>query len=378
MTVAVTTLASTVAALLGLGLVMLYSSSMAKFGTHDLVMQLVWVALGFGLCAAATWLDYQKLKKVHWWLYGSTVLILMLVFVPGLGHASHGAHRWLGRGKFTVQPSEFAKIVLLIVLAWYGDRYQRQMPAWIRGMAVPLVIIAPVLGLIFVEPDRGQTILLSSVCIGMLLVAGVRWRCLILPVLLGAAGLAFSLLHDHMRSGRIQAWLHPNAHADDAARQALQAMYGLGSGGWFGLGLGNGLRKYGYLPEIHTDFIFANIGEELGLIATLLVVAGFVIIALCGIHISVHARDTFGGLLALGLTLLIGLQAAINIGVVTSALPNKGLPLPFISYGGSNLLAMFTALGFLFSIARQADPVVRLAPPPVAANDDNPFAAKPA
>jgi cell division protein FtsW len=378
MKVAVTTLASTVAALLGLGLVMLYSSSMAKFGTHDLVMQLVWVALGFGLCAAATWLDYQQLKKVHWWLYGFALLILVLVFVPGLGHASHGAHRWLGRGRFTVQPSEFAKIVLIIVLAWYGDRYQRQMPAWNRGMLLPVLIIAPVLGLLFLEPDWGQTILLSTVCAGMLLVAGMRWRCLFIPAVLGGAGLAVFFLHDHMHQGRLQAWLHPDAHASGTARQALQAMYGLGSGGWFGLGLGNGLRKYGYLSEIHTDFIFANIGEELGLIATLLVVAAFVIIAVCGVRISLHARDTFGGLLALGLTLLICLQAAINIGVVTSALPNKGLPLPFISYGGSNLLAMFTALGFLFSIARQAEPVVRLAPPPVAVNDDNPFAAKPA
>jgi cell division protein FtsW len=375
MKVAVTTLASTIAALLGLGLVMLYSSSMTKYGTHDLIMQLVWVGLGFGLCVTATVVNYQELKKIQWLMYGFSVFILVLVFVPFIGHASHGAHRWIGRSAFTVQPSEFAKIALIIVLAWYADRYQRQMHTWIRGMLFPVLIIGPVLGLIYIEPDRGQTILLSSVCGGMLLVSGVRWRCLSLPALLGAAGLGFSLLHDHMRQGRIQAWLHPAAHADGAARQALEAMYGLGSGGWTGLGLGNGLRKFGYLPEIHTDFIFANIGEELGVVATLLVVVGFVIIALCGIYISLHARDTFGSLLALGLTLLICLQAAINIGVVTSALPNKGLPLPFISYGGSNLLAMFTALGFLFSIARQAEPVVRIAPSPNLA-DDNPFAAK--
>jgi cell division protein FtsW len=375
MKVAVTTLASTVAALLGLGLVMLYSSSMTKFGTHDLIMQLVWVALGFGLCVTATGFNYQALKQVHWFGYGFSVLILALVFVPGIGHASHGAHRWLGRSAFTVQPSEFAKIALIISLAWYGDRYQRQMPTWIRGMAVPLLLIAPIPGLIFIEPDRGQTILLAAVCGGVLLVAGVRWRCLILPVLLAAGGLAFSLLHDHMRQGRIQAWLHPDAHANGAALQAQQAMYGLGAGGWTGLGLGNGLRKFGYLAEIHTDFIFANIGEELGLIATLLVVLGFVVIAVCGVYIALHARDTFGGLLALGLTLLICLQAAINIGVVTSALPNKGLPLPFISYGGSNLLAMLTSLGILFSIARQAEPVIRRAPV-APAPDDNPFAAK--
>lgn len=375
MKVAVTTLASTVAGLLGLGLVMLYSSSMTKVGTHDLIMQLVWVALGLGVCVTLTVLDYQALKRVQWLGYGLAVLVLVLVFIPGIGHASHGAHRWLGRGGFTVQPSEFGKLALILVLAWYGDRYQRQMPSWGRGMALPVLIILPILALIYLEPDRGQTILLSAVCGGMLLVAGVRWRCLSVPALLGLAGMAKSLTHDHMRQGRIQAWLHPDAHANGTAMQAMQAMLGLGDGGWTGLGLGNGIRKFGYLSEIHTDFILANIGEELGLVATLLVVLGFVLIALCGVYISLHARDTFGGLLALGITLLICLQAAINIGVVTSALPNKGLPLPFISYGGSNLVAMFACLGILFSIARQGETVVSVTPPNPAA-DDNPFAAK--
>ena len=377
MKVAVTTLASTVAALLGLGLVMLYSSSMTRVGAHDLVWQFGWVALGFGLCVTAALRDYAELKELRWVLYGGSLVMLLLVFAPLIGHASHGAHRWIGRGHVTVQPSEFVKIALIIVLAWYGDRYQRQMPAWIRGALYPVLLIAPVLALIFREPDRGQTILLSSVCLGMLLVAGVRWRCILIPASLALGGLAVSLWHDKMRRGRFDAWLHPDAHANGAALQAQQAMYGLGSGGWFGTGLGNGLRKYGYLPEINTDFIFANIGEELGLITTLLVVVAFVIIALCGMYIALHARDTFGGLLAVGITLLICLQAAINIGVVTSALPNKGLPLPFISYGGSNLLALFIGLGILFSIARLAEPAVKPAPIP-STGDDNPFAARPA
>ena len=374
MKVAVTTLASTVAALLGLGLVMLYSSSMTRSGVHDLVMQIVWVGLGFGLCAAAASLDYHLLKRVHWWLYGLSVLVLGLVFVPHIGHASHGAHRWLAFKHFTLQPSEFAKPALILVLAWYADRHPRQMPTWWRGLGVPLLIIAPLLGLLFLEPDWGQTVLLASVCGGLLLAAGVRKRCLFLTGLAGGAGFVYVILHDRMHHGRITAWMHPDAHANGAALQAQQAMYGLGAGGWTGLGLGNGLRKFGYLPEIHTDFIFANIGEELGLIATLLVVAGFVSIALCGIYIALHAREVFGRLLALGITLMICLQAAINIGVVTSALPNKGLPLPFISYGGANLLAMFLSLGLLFSVARQAAPVVKTTPLPAA--DDNLFAAK--
>jgi len=153
-------------------------------------------------------------------------------------------------------------------------------------------------------------------------------------------------------------------------------MIALGSGGWAGLGLGNGRQKLGFVPEDHTDFIFSIIGEELGLIATLLVVLAFVIIAICGIYIALRARDPFGGLLAVGITFLISLQAAINIGVVTSALPNKGLPLPFISYGGSNLLAMFTCVGLLFSVARHAPAREKVARKPAAVIDENPFAAR--
>ena len=375
MKVAVTTLAFCVAALMALGLVMLYSSMMTtSAGAHDLMMQLVWCALGFALCVTATALDYQLLKKLAWPAFGFALVLLALVFAPLVGHASHGAHRWIGRGHVTLQPSEFAKVALIIALAWYGDRNQRQMHTWKRGILIPMVIIGAILGLIFVEPDRGQTILLAAVSGAMLLIAGVRWRSILIPVFLGAAGLAFSLFHDSMRKGRISAWLHPEAHAGGAALQAQQAMIGLGSGGWCGVGLGNGLQKNGYLPEIQTDFIFANIGEELGLVATLFVVLSFVVIAICSIYIALHARDTFGFLLASGITFLISLQAVINIGVVTSALPNKGLPLPFISYGGSNLLAMLTCVGLLLSVARRAVPATIFASDLAA--DDNPFAAR--
>jgi cell division protein FtsW len=379
MKVAVTTLAFCVAALLSLGLVMLYSSMMmTPAGAHDLMMQLIWCALGFGLCVTAATLDYQLLKKLAWPVYLFALVLLGLVFLPLIGHASHGAHRWIGRGHFTVQPSEFAKVALVIMLAWFGGRYQRKIHTWWHGIIFPTLIIGAVLGLIFFEPDRGQTILLAAVSGAMLLIAGVRWKHLLVPAVIGAAGLAFSLFHDSMRKGRIAAWLHPDAHADGAALQAHQAMIGLGSGGWFGVGLGNGMRKFGYLPEIHTDFIFANIGEELGLVATLLVVLAFVVIAICGFYISLRAREPFGGLLAAGITLLISLQAVINIGVVTSALPNKGLPLPFISYGGSNMIAMLACVGILFSIARRA-PVREKVPRSASDVDeisDNPFAAR--
>ena len=375
MKVAVTTLAFCVAALLALGLVMLYSSSVTQVGGHYLMMQLIWCAFGFTLCVAATALDYQLLKKIAAPIFILALLLLLLVLVPHIGRKINGARRWFDFHGVRFQPSEFGKIALIIMLAWYGDRYQRQMPAWKRGVIFPGALIALMLGLVFVEPDRGTTILLAAVSGTMLLIAGVRLKCIVLPILLGVAGLAVSLLHDPMRLRRIFGWWDLEQHKDGVGYQAYQAMIALGSGGWMGLGLGNGRQKLGFVPEDHTDFIFSIIGEELGLIATLLVVLAFVVIAICGIYIALRARDPFVSLLAAGITFLISLQAAINIGVVTSALPNKGLPLPFISYGGSNLLAMLTCVGLLFSIARQA-PAREKVRATAAVIDENPFAAK--
>jgi cell division protein FtsW len=368
-------LAFCVAALLALGLVMLYSSSVTQVGGHYLMMQLIWCAFGFTLCVTATALDYQLLKKIAAPIFILALLLLLLVLVPHIGRKINGARRWFDFHGVRFQPSELGKIALIIMLAWYGDRYQRQMQTWKRGILFPGALIALTLGLVFVEPDRGTTILLAAVSGMMLLIAGVRLKCIVLPVLLGVAGLAVSLLHDPMRLRRIFGWWDMEQHKDGVGYQAYQAMIALGSGGWTGLGLGNGRQKLGFVPEDHTDFIFSIIGEELGLIATLLVVLAFVVIAICGIYIALRARDPFGSLLAAGVTFLISLQAAINIGVVTSALPNKGLPLPFISYGGSNLLAMLACVGLLFSIARHA-PAREKVRATAAVIDENPFAAK--
>jgi cell division protein FtsW len=368
MKVAVTTLAFCVAALRALGLVMLYSSSMTQVGAHYLMMQLVWCVFGFALCVTMTALDYERLKKIAWPFFTLAFFLLTGVI--------NGARRWFNFGGIRLQPSELGKLALIIILAWYGDRYQRKMQTLKWGIIFPGALIALMLGLIFREPDRGTTILLAAVGGSILLLAGVQWKFIVPPVVLAMVGLTISILHDPMRLRRIFSWL--NTDKEGVGYQAYQAMIALGSGGWFGLGLGNGRQKLGFVPEHHTDFIFSIIGEELGLVATLLVIVAFVVIVLCGIYIALHARDTFGLLLAAGVTLLIGLQASINIGVVTSALPNKGLPLPFISYGGSNLLAMLTCVGILFSVARQG--IVREKIPKAAKTiieaDDNPFAAR--
>lgn len=352
---AVTVLVFCVAGLLSLGLVMLYSSSMADHGSHFVKVQLIWSALGVLACVSAVFLDYRLFKRLAWPLFGVALILLVLVFVAPIGIHRNGASRWLGFHKMSLfQPSEVAKLALIIVLAWYGERFQRQMPTWKRGIFFPGIIVALVLGLIFCEPDRGTTILLAGVSATMLLIAGVRWRFILPPMLVGLVGLAFSLWRDPMRARRILSWWRLEDNKSGVGYQAYQAMLALGAGGWTGLGLGNGRQKLGFVPEQHTDFIFSIIGEELGLIATALIILAFVAIVVCGIYIAVQAPDTFGLLLGTGISFMIGLQAFINIGVVTSALPNKGLPLPFISYGGSNLLLMLTSVGLLLSIARQA------------------------
>jgi len=358
---ATTILIFCVALLLGLGMVTLYSASMnmelarSTVGSDFLRSQLVWCGFGLVGCVTAALVDYRRWKKISPWLLGVSAILLVLVFVPKVGFATKGAHRWIGLPHLPhFQPSELAKLSLILFLAAYGERYHRQMGRFAEGLAIPGAIIALILGLIFVEPDRGCTILLAAVAGSILIIAGVRLLYLAAPVALASAGLVFSLIHDPMRLNRILAWLHPERSKEGVGYQAYEAMIALGSGGWFGLGLGNSRQKLGFVPEHHTDFIFSIIGEELGLVTTLAVVVLFMVLIACGLYIARRAEDKFGLLLGTGLTFMIGIQAFINMGVVTSLLPNKGMPLPFISYGGSNLLLMLVSVGLLLSISRFA------------------------
>ncbi|MHB8521047.1 MAG: putative lipid II flippase FtsW [Limisphaerales bacterium] len=353
-----------VGGLLALGMVMLYSAStgMVHFGARYLLMQMAWGGLGLAACMAAASLDYRDLKKVSGLLLGLSLVLLALVLVPGIGHKTHGARRWFRFHELQFQPSELAKLALVIALARYGERWQWQMRTFRRGIVIPGALIGVTLGLIFIEPDWGSTILLATVSVCLLLLAGTRWIFLAPPGIGAVAGLGFCLWHNPVRLNRVLAFLHPEQYKDGVGYQAYQAMIALGSGGWTGLGLGNSRQKLGFVPERHTDFILSIIGEELGLITTLAVVLAFLVLVLCGFYIAWRAREPFGFLLAAGITLLVGLQAFINIGVVTSALPNKGLPLPFISYGGSNLVMMLTCVGVLLSVARNAPESLETAP----------------
>ena len=299
-----------VAVLLGLGMITLYSSSMnlelrrsaGAVGSDFLRSQMVWGVFGLAGCAVAAAVDYRRWKRMAPWILGFSVVLLILVFVPHIGWAAKagsdgggavGAHRWVGLPYVPHSPhfqaSELAKLAVILFLAAYADHYQRQMGTFKHGLAIPIALLAIPVALIFREPDRGCTILLALVAGAMLIVAGVRLLYFAAPVLLAAGGLAFSFIHDPMRMKRILAWLHPELNKDGAGYQAYQAMIAFGSGGWTGLGLGDSRQKLGFIPEHHTDFIFAIIGEELGLVATLAVVLLFVALMFCGIYIARRA-----------------------------------------------------------------------------------------
>jgi cell division protein FtsW len=338
-------------------MITLYSCSNLAFGTRYLVQQASWAACGIAACLVAASIDYRAWRNWAWAPFILSFVALMLVWAPGIGMTINGSARWLNLHVGSFQPSEAAKIALILFLAWYADKYQEQMRSFWRGLVLPgsiaMVLIVPV----FFEPDRGTTILMSGLTVALLVLAGVRWHYVIPPAIAGAIGMACILVTDPMRFRRILAWLDPEQYkATASGYQAWQALIALGAGGPLGAGLGNGRQKLGFLPEHHTDFIFSMVGEELGLAGTLAVLAAYAVFVICGVFIAWNARETFGLMLASGVTFLIGMQAFINIGVVTSALPNKGLALPFISYGGSSLLLMLFGVGVLLSVARHAGP----------------------
>jgi cell division protein FtsW len=254
------------------------------------------------------------------------------------------------------------------------------MSGWWRGVVAPGVVVMVVVGLIFAEPDVGNALVLSAVSGAVLVVAGIRLRYILPPALLGLLAVSLFIYHNPVRFSRIYSWMHVEETRADKGLQAYQAKVALGSGGLTGRGLGESREKMGYLPEHQTDFIYAIIGEELGLVGTGAVLVAFLAILVCGLYIAWNAADTFGLLLGCGITFLIACQALVNIGVVTSALPNKGLPLPFISRGGSNLLLLLACVGLLLSIAgrgRTADAIDESLEGDKEFRDPNPFRPRP-
>jgi cell division protein FtsW len=344
--------------MLVIGIVMLFSTSaFAKDSHGDMYFfvkrQAVWLAVGLVVCAVAAIVDYHFWLRTWWIWFGLALVALAFCFVPHFGMRINGSRRWVALGPATFQPSEIAKVAVIFFLAaWFASR-EKESSRLLPGFVIPFAIVCAALLLIVTEVDLGTTALIGATMFVVMFVAGTHPALLGLLSLCGLGGILFVATHMSERMGRLAAFMDPERFKDDAGLQQMQALIAWGSGGMEGLGLGNGRQKMLYLPYAHTDFIFPMIGEELGLRMSLLVVFLFVVIIVCGLMIALHAKDRAGLLLGSGIVSLLGLQAAVNIGVTTSLLPNKGLPLPFVSYGGSNLAACLFGIGLLLNIYRQ-------------------------
>ena len=344
--------------LLVIGIVMLFSTSAFARDSHGDVYffikrQALWFGVGLVVCIFAALTDYHLWQRT-WWLWLAVALVVLtLCYVPHIGMRLNGSRRWIGWGPITLQPSELAKVAVIFFLAAWFSRYEKTDRKLFLGFILPLAIISLPAALVLGEVDLGTTALIGTTAFVVMFIAGASPLWLGAVSITGLGALLVVATQISERMGRLSAFLHPQHFKEDAGLQQMQALIAWGSGGMEGLGLGNGRQKMLYLPYAHTDFIFPIVGEELGLRFSLLVVFLFVVIIVCGTMIALHAKDRFGLLLGSGVVSLLALQAAVNIGVTTSLLPNKGLPLPFISYGGSNLVACMFGVGLLLNIYRQ-------------------------
>lgn len=338
-----------------LGLVMLFSAGAVRGAQSLLTKQFIWLGMSVFVGVYAAFMNLEWLRRRALLLYGVCMIALALTLVPGLGVKVNGAQRWLGLGPLRVQPSEFAKIGLVVILAVYFSARQRDIKTFTWGFFMPSMIIGCCCGLIILQPDFGTCFLCGAVAATMMFQSGTSLRWL-LPIA-GLAIIAFSILvyFDPVRIRRVTSFLDVEANAGDSAYQLWQGMLAFGVGGFNGVGLGMGRQQMHFLPEAHTDFIFPVIGEELGLISTLSILICFTLLFLFVYWKLRLSTKLYEYQLALGGLLFISLQAIINMGVVTGSLPTKGMSLPFISYGGSNLMVTFIFLGLIINVFRKMD-----------------------
>jgi cell division protein FtsW len=352
--------ALTTGALLFLGLVMILSASsvtsFAQYGSSFLFFkkQLLWAVVGVIGFFACSKLDYHRLRGVGYLLLIGSAALLVIVLVPGAGVMVGGSARWLRLGPLSFQPSEFAKLALILFSA---DVYSRKKESWFSEWShtmVPMVPILCILGLlVMLQPDMGTTVVLGAIGLSMLFIAGAPMGQLIPIGALGAGAATLLALAEPYRKARLLAFLNPFADPYNTGYQTVQSLIGIGSGGLFGVGLGASRQKWSYIPNAHTDYIFAILGEEMGLIGTMAVLGLFAFLVYLCIRIARKAPDRFGMLLACGIGVWIGFQALVNMGAVTASLPVTGVPLPLVSFGGSSLVASLMALGILRNIAAQ-------------------------
>lgn len=345
--------------LLAFGMVMVFSSSgiyasdKYKSIHYFLMKQFFWIGIGsIGLIFFKN-IKYEKLKQLAKPMFIIAVISLFLVFVPHLGKSAGGAKRWISVLGFTFEPSEFLKLAFIIYIAEAIERKHELIRDFARGFLPYLLILGGVAAVLLLQPDVGSILMLVFILSLMLFAGGVRLAHA-MAVALPMIPVAYMvIMKASYRSRRIKAFLDPWADPQGIGFQMVQSFIAFGSGGIFGKGLGNGTQKLFYLPESHTDFIFAIVGEEIGLIGATAVLLVFGFIIWKGIEIAIKLDDVFGKVLAVGITSWIGLQAFINMSVVTGLLPTKGLTLPFISYGGSSLLVNMMAIGLLLNLSKQ-------------------------
>lgn len=353
-------LVATVVGLTLFGVLMVYNASVAQayrdFNDkyYFLKKQVFWLFIGFTAAVFFSFVDYKFLRKFAPHALVVTVLLLLVVFLPSIGTRVKGAHRWISIGSFTLQPAEFAKLSLIVYLSAFFSKHGKSRPDFFRFMAVVAVFV----GLIMLEPDLGTTIVLVAVAFVLYFIAGGALKnfLFVLPVgLLLLVGLIFVAPYRLKRLETFFSTLIDPTAIDDplgSSYHIRQALIGLGSGGFLGVGLGRSRQKYEYLPEATTDSIFAIIGEELGFIGATVVVLALMYVVYQGFKISERAPDRFGQLLGFGLTTFIAVQALVNLGAMVALVPLTGVPLPFISYGGSSLLSVLIAVGILFNISK--------------------------
>lgn len=344
------------AGLLAIGIVMVFSSSSyaawIEYGDiyYYLKRQLAWAGIGLVFLVVAYHVPYYRWSRLAKPLLGLSLLLLVVVLVSGV--TAGGSSRWIALGPINFQPSELVKLTLVIYMAGYLTRIRDRLQFFKRGMVPPLLILVLVCALILAQPDLGTAVTLAATVYLMLFVAGARREHLVLLAVVGIAAVLAAALGASYRVERLTGFLDPEADPTGTGFQTLQSLYALGSGGFSGLGLGNSRQKYLYVPERHTDFLFAILGEELGFIGALLVLILFLILFWRGLEAALRAPDEYGSMLATGLVAMIAVQMLINVGVVTGMLPVTGITLPLLSYGGSSLVLTLTAIGILLNISQ--------------------------
>ncbi len=348
--------------LTGLGIIMIYSASsiFASCKFHDagyfMKKQFLFAIAGTLGMLLLMRVPYERLRRLAYPLWALCLGLLVCVLVPGIGTEIGGAVRWLRIGPLSFQPSEFAKLAVILLLAYSLSKKGRdKIKSFSIGVLPHLLMVLPLCVLIIVQPDFGTTLMIVVLLVCMMFIGGVRLRYLCGLGLLGACAAVPLIAMKGYRMERMLTFLNPWEKSSGSGFQIIQSFLAFGAGGLKGTGLGAGTQKLFYLPEPHTDFILAVIGEELGFVGVMLVVAVFAMIVLCGLRVAAHAQDLFGAYMALGIVMMIGIQTCINMGVVLGLLPTKGMPLPFVSYGGTSLVMNLMAVGVLLSISAHAD-----------------------